>query len=193
MVQNGVRLTVGRRVEASRVMALVKGARVYRPLCKLRNMSSPPLLPRLLAPVAEGTMRCSNVLCQVVGGRSLGDSTYGVRVTPAPTTSSPGCSDRCLPDIRRSFRFFFRLSGHLRSHTEERPFVCDWPACGKSFARKHDCNRHQTLHSVQGAQHTCAGCGKSFSRTDPLNLHCTCVLRPFLFCRSHSNNDERLL
>ena len=64
-----------------------------------------------------------------------------------------------------------RISGHLRSHNDEKPFHCKWPGCGKGFARQHDCKRHEQLHSNH-RPFICDGCRKPFARLDALNRHC---------------------
>jgi uncharacterized Zn-finger protein len=61
-------------------------------------------------------------------------------------------------------------SGHMRSHNEEKPYQCKWPGCPKSFARQHDCKRHENLH-LNIRPFTCDGCKKTFARMDALNRH----------------------
>ncbi|KDQ27708.1 hypothetical protein PLEOSDRAFT_1056240, partial [Pleurotus ostreatus PC15] len=76
-----------------------------------------------------------------------------------------------VPGCGSTFTRRFNLRGHLRSHTEERPYVCEWPGCKKGFARQHDCKRHQALHSAKSQNNLCRGCKKTFSRLDALNRH----------------------
>jgi hypothetical protein len=59
----------------------------------------------------------------------------------------------------------------LRSHNEEKPYECKWPGCKKSFARQHDCKRHENLH-LNIRPFVCDGCKKTFARMDALNRHC---------------------
>ncbi|KAG2037447.1 hypothetical protein BDR03DRAFT_957174, partial [Suillus americanus] len=42
-----------------------------------------------------------------------------------------------VPGCGSTFTRRFNLRGHLRSHTEERPYVCEYPDCKKGFARQH--------------------------------------------------------
>ncbi|KAF9911302.1 hypothetical protein EC991_004200 [Linnemannia zychae] len=66
------------------------------------------------------------------------------------------------------FARLYNLKSHSRTHTNERPFVCNH--CQLSFARNHDLKRHVKIHGGD-KPFKCGGCGKSFSRLDALGRH----------------------
>jgi hypothetical protein len=67
-------------------------------------------------------------------------------------------------EMMQSFNRKSDLQRHYRIHTNERPYQCMTPACGKSFIQRSALTVHIRTHTGE-KPHQCQhiGCGKRFS------------------------------
>nr|CDS34053.2 hypothetical transcript [Hymenolepis microstoma] len=131
-----------------------------------------PLTPVAPKPAVSASRRyagtrgnCDCPDCQQIDRIAASNPEMAAEMRKNSTTHSchvPGCG--------KVYTKTSHLKAHLRWHTGERPFVCNWQLCGRRFLRSDELQKHLKTHE-NDTDNECPVCQKKFQRCDYLTRH----------------------
>ncbi|XP_072340014.1 Krueppel-like factor 10 [Scyliorhinus torazame] len=145
-----------------------------------------PIVVLMGAPVSKGALMFVVPQPVVKYTKPLVSSLNGTKlspVAPAPGFTPPVqkivaqldvCRHRSHicdhPGCGKTYFKSSHLKAHIRPHTDEKPFNCNWEDCDRKFTRSDELSRYRRTHTGE-KKFVCPMCERRFMRSDHLTKH----------------------